>query len=528
MDETVILVDEKDKLLGYAPKVECHTGKGRHHRAFATLLFNSKGQVLLQKRKHKLFDGLWDLTAISHPLHLEEGSEGIKSSKGNKGRDETYQEASDRALFREMGISHVTVRKVGAFNYFARDGKNCENEYCAVLTGDFNGKFKASRDEVYEAKWVEFADFIRDIAKNPNNYTIWAREAVKIVEEIKGMIFWADVEKFKKSFALYSKGYFVKRKNLARRYPKLIQRYYLEAEDFMDGGKALRPYLLSVGYRVSQSQSQSKKRVVDLKKILPACLAVELAHNWLLVHDDIIDQSKTRRRKPTIHTRFAKDHGAHYGVSQAILAGDLLLLEAIKLMGADLLVDNWIETIFGEGLDVWYEHQRVNPDDIMQVVDLKTAKYSFVGPLLAGARLGSLKDKTRLKAIEFFGLYCGRMYQLVDDVLGVFGDEAKMGKSVLTDMQEGKNTLLIYRTKELASQQQRQRLDLLWGNESSGKSEVAEIREIIMESGAFALYEGEILKYREMAAAQIPKITNDALLRKIMIELVSYIEMRRS
>lgn len=536
MDETVILVDEKDKFLGYAPRVECHTGKGRRHRAFVTLLFNSKGQVLLQKRKHKLFDGLWDLTAISHPLHVVKGNKSLEGFKSNKGRDESYQEASDRALLKEMGTSHVTVRKVGAFNYFARDGKNCENEYCAVLIGDFNGKFKISKDEVYEAKWVQFEDFITDIAKNPKNYTVWAKEASTILVEARGVNFWADLEKFKKSFSPYLKNYFTKRKSFARNYPKLVQRYYLESEDFMEGGKGLRPYLVWLGYRLGESQivkvppggrAGKVKSESGKEKVLSVCLAVELVHNWFLIHDDIIDQSKTRRKKPTLHMRFAKDYGAYYGLSQAILTGDLLLLEAIKLLGDDVLVDNWIETIFGEGLDVWYEHEKANLDNIMQVIDLKTAKYSFVGPLLAGAKLGDLKDKAKLKALELFGLYCGRMYQLGDDVMGVFGDEAKMGKSVLTDMQEGKNTLLIYKTKELSSQKQRQRLDLLWGHESSGKREIAEIKQIIIESGAFAWYEEEILKHQEIILKQLPKITNNLLLVQIMRELVGSLVRRK-
>ena len=79
-EQQLLLVDEKDEFLGqYAPRSACHTGKGLHHRAFAVCLFNKSGQILLQKRKHKLWDNFWDVTAISHPLHLLD-------------RDESYQE----------------------------------------------------------------------------------------------------------------------------------------------------------------------------------------------------------------------------------------------------------------------------------------------------------------------------------------------------------------------------------------------------------------------------------------------------
>ena len=172
VEQTLILVGTRDNFLGYAFRGECHSGKGRRHRAFVTLLFDSQNRVTLQKRKHRLFDNLWDLTAISHPLHTDVG-------------DESYQQASDRALLKEMGVSHVPVRKVGAFNYFARDGKNCENEYCAVLIGRHDGKCSPNPEEVYESKKVNFDDFVADVSENPQKYTPWAVLAVKKLKKVK-------------------------------------------------------------------------------------------------------------------------------------------------------------------------------------------------------------------------------------------------------------------------------------------------------------------------------------------------------
>lgn len=535
MDQTLILVDEKDKFLGYAGREECHSGKGKRHRAFVTALFDKNGQILLQKRKHSLFGGLWDLTAISHPLHLE-GSKGIKSIGGNKGLgyDESYQEASDRAIKKEMGIAHVAVEKVGGFSYFAKQGKNCENEYCAVLMGEYNGKVKPSRDEVYEVRWVEFEKLIKEIEKNPKKYTVWAKESVAILQMARALNFKVDLEKFRRAYVAYSKSYFSKRQSAARKYPRLIQRYYLEAEDFAQGGKGLRPYLLSIGYRLSQNQA---KQNAEIRKIMPVCLAVELVHNFFLIHDDIIDQSTTRRGKLAMHSRFAKDNGAQYGLSQAILVGDLLLLEALDVVstseqvtGSQLatLVQSWIATIYGEGLDVDLSKRRASLEDILEVIDLKTAKYTFVGPLLTGAAIGKMKDIGRLKAIELFGISCGRMFQLRDDVLGVFAEERETGKSPLTDMREGKNTLLIYKTKELASQKMRQELDGLWGNEDATKANLVEVRKIIEASGALAWCEEEIERYGEFANKQIAKITKNAALAQILAELMGYLARRKS
>lgn len=176
MQPKIILVDKNDKVIGYSGLESGHQGSGKKHRAFVTLLFNDKGQVLLQKRKHRLFDGLWDFTAISHPLRIN-------------GKTESYQEASDRALKKEMGVKHVDVKKVGAFNYFAKDGKNCENEYCAVLVGKFDGKFQPNSKEVYEATRVKYRQFIEDIAKKPSKYTLWAQKAAKVIQSIKSSLF---------------------------------------------------------------------------------------------------------------------------------------------------------------------------------------------------------------------------------------------------------------------------------------------------------------------------------------------------
>lgn len=166
----LIIVDEEDIPTGqYEDKGECHFGTGIHHRAFVVLLENSKDEVLLQFRKHVRWDKFWDLTAISHVLHFAEG------------HDETYEEAVNRSLKDEMGISNVKIKKIGGFNYFAKYHAHCENEYCAVLVGKYNGEVSPNNDVIYEYRWMPKKDFIADVQKNPGKYTPWAIEAVKII-----------------------------------------------------------------------------------------------------------------------------------------------------------------------------------------------------------------------------------------------------------------------------------------------------------------------------------------------------------
>lgn len=525
MDSQLILVDEKDNKLGYGTLKDSHTGLGKRHRAFVTLLFNDNDQVLLQKRKHRLFDGLWDLTAISHPLRINR-------------KDETFQEASDRALKKEMGITGVQVVQVGAFNYFARDGKNCENEYCAVLTGDFSGSFKPNKDEVYEAKWVKFDEFISDTRKNSQKYTPWARKTVKILVNGKLLVvhgsnqnnFKSELAKFLKVFEPYQKKYFERKIKEVSNYPNLISRFYKDLADFSAGGKKLRAFLVYLGYKVGNVK-------VSPLRVMPICLAVELVHNFLLIHDDIIDQSDKRRGRPTIHKRYGKS-GSHYGISQAIVIGDLVCLEAIKLINESVdevglktrllekFIKTIIETVYGQALDVDYSQKRPNLDKILDVTNLKTARYSFVGPLTIGAILSGSGNGT-IDALSEFGMSLGTAFQLQDDILGVFGNEKTLGKSNLSDMREGKNTLLFYKTRELAGGIDSKKLEKIWGNQNSTKNDLKMIQEIITKTGSLKWCQHQMTKLAQNAKKSIPQITEDSHYRKVLLEIADFVINRQ-
>lgn len=179
--QTVLLCDETGKFTGeYIPKMVGHSGAGKRHLAITVLLENSKGEVLLQRRKHKIFDDIWDLTGATHPLHLQD-------------HDESFEEATERCLQREYSIpkNRVKLKNLGIFNYFAqyKDGlcENqqavfCENEHCALLVGEYNGLLKLNDKVGYGYKWMKKEDFLQDIKKNPTNYSPWAVEGVKLLD----------------------------------------------------------------------------------------------------------------------------------------------------------------------------------------------------------------------------------------------------------------------------------------------------------------------------------------------------------
>ena len=173
-DQIIIVCDNQGKPTGeYIPKEVGHTGDGKHHLAITVLIFNNKGQVLLQKRKHKRFDGLWDLTGATDLYHLEEG------------RDESFEDATLRCIKREYQISEIkNFKNLGGFNYFARWGDLCENEFCAMIVGEYSGEIRMDPSVGYEYKWVQKQEFLKDIEANPQNYTPWAIEGAKVRKEV--------------------------------------------------------------------------------------------------------------------------------------------------------------------------------------------------------------------------------------------------------------------------------------------------------------------------------------------------------
>lgn len=169
-DQIILACDAQGNFKEYIPKEVGHTGSGRRHLAITVFVYNSKSQILLQKRKHKVFDNIWENTSSTHQLHL-------------KDHDETDEEATLRALKREYAITEIELENLGGFNYFAQIGPLCENEHCKLLIGEYNGKIKFNPEVGYEIKWMDKIDFLKDIEKNPENYCPWTIKATKILEE---------------------------------------------------------------------------------------------------------------------------------------------------------------------------------------------------------------------------------------------------------------------------------------------------------------------------------------------------------
>ena len=160
-EEKVILVDKNDNQVGLMPKLEAHE-KGVLHRAFSIFIFNSKYELLLQKRASSKYHsgGLWTNTCCSHP---REGEETL--------------DAANRRLDEEMGIK-TSLRKVYDFIYKAElDNQLTEHEFDHVFYGVSDNDPILNKDEAEDFKWVDMETLNNDIIKNEDNYTVWFKIA---------------------------------------------------------------------------------------------------------------------------------------------------------------------------------------------------------------------------------------------------------------------------------------------------------------------------------------------------------------
>ncbi|MDO8638077.1 MAG: polyprenyl synthetase family protein [Candidatus Daviesbacteria bacterium] len=281
--------------------------------------------------------------------------------------------------------------------------------------------------------------------------------------------------------------------------PKLI---FLNQEfvKACEGGKRLRGALVKLGYEIARSSVVSRQSSDKLKEILKPAAAFEIFQTAILAHDDIIDLSPIRRGKSTI---FKALGGNHYGISQTICLGDIGFFLSQKLISESnfeeklknkalaSFADTFVKTGLGEMLDVEIPHLKkgVSEEDILTIFKLKTAKYTISGPMQLGAILGG-GDEKLLKNLEKFGEKLGIAFQIQDDILGIFGDEETLGKSVTSDIEEGKVTLLYLYALENGGKEE---LEGIYGSKvglshfakaSRDKEGLEKVRKIFKETGA--------------------------------------------
>jgi geranylgeranyl diphosphate synthase type II len=311
-------------------------------------------------------------------------------------------------------------------------------------------------------------------------------------------------------------------------------RYLIEA-----GGKRIRPYLVCLTYGAYGGS--------DEDNILQIACSWELLHTFMLIHDDIIDRDTVRHNKLNIAGKYQGKYkklidkdSEHYSLSAALLAGDLLLSSSYDIVNKSSFSDDikvavqaeLHAALFSEGggelLDVESVLYSIQSSDPISIAQYKTAAYSFQSPLVCGARVaGASEDEVR--KLDSIGLEVGVSFQLRDDILGVFGEEDKTGKSNRSDIYEKKRTLLVVEALKQLSATKANRLEELYGiNRPISSDEVEEVVDLIKESGATTIVETQITDRTKRAREIIDSLAVRDEFKAEIIKLIDKIEVRKS
>ncbi len=239
----------------------------------------------------------------------------------------------------------------------------------------------------------------------------------------------------------------------------------------------------------------------DYKKALPAALAVEVFHNFTLIHDDIMDEAPLRRGKKTVHEK--------WNLNTGILSGDAMLILAYQFFEsyepeifqelAKLFSKTALEVCDGQQLDVDFETRNdVTIDEYIEMIRLKTSVL-----VAAALKMGAIVSKTDAKNADLiydFGLNLGLAFQLQDDYLDTFGDPETFGKQIAGDIIENKKTYLYLQALKLADKRDQQKLQFFYNQKLEDNSlKISEVTRIFELYDIPILIKTEIESYTDKA-----------------------------
>jgi geranylgeranyl diphosphate synthase type I len=328
------------------------------------------------------------------------------------------------------------------------------------------------------------------------------------------------------------------------------------AESLVTGGKRFRARLAYWGWRAAITYgdpSVDAENHPQSDDVVSLATGLELFHSAALVHDDVIDNSDTRRGVVSAHRQFQETHeqrgfegdASTYGTSSAILLGDLLLAWAddqFLSVGISLDGDSRLayraelrtmrtDVTAGQFLDnhdasAW----RTLPDDsaverAQRVVIYKSAKYSVEAPIALGAIVAGAAPAL-LSALRAFALPLGFAFQMRDDLLGVFGDAAVTGKPAGDDLREGKRTVLLAIARRNADRSTVTILDELIGDATLDDDQVDMLRATLTTTGAVDAVEDLIERSRDRALRALDELRLDAAVDRELRGLVDAVTNR--
>lgn len=309
-------------------------------------------------------------------------------------------------------------------------------------------------------------------------------------------------------------------------------------EDFSKrGGKRLRPILMIQGYNLFKPENH---------EIIKTSISIEMIHNFLLVHDDVMDRDVLRRGGLTINKLYSNyfksrsNNGSdtHLGNATAITIGNIFFSLGNAIIGNSSFPEknkcnalNAISEIIthvgiGQCYDIMYSRKDdLTEKEILIMYNLKTAVYSFSGPLILGATLSGT-NKTRIKQIESFSKPLGLAFQIKDDLLDLYGTESMLGKPVGSDFREGKKTLLLITMLKLTTPKERKEILISIGNKKLNKRGINRLKEIGIESGAFDYCNSLSDRLINKATVVLRKSSYNKKGVDILLQIADYIQKR--
>ncbi len=283
------------------------------------------------------------------------------------------------------------------------------------------------------------------------------------------------------------------------------------------GGKRMRPLLVLLGYSLFRN---------DPEKIIRPAMAVEVFHNFTLMHDDIMDKAPLRRGEPTVHEKWNE--------TIAILSGDTMFVKAYELLedlDPKLLPSAFklfnkcaIQVCEGQQMDMDFEDRDdVSESEYLEMIRLKTAVLLGFS-LRLGALLAEADEKTQEQLYEL-GVAMGMAFQLMDDHLDTFGDET-FGKQIGGDIASNKKTFLLINALERSSDDHKRELEKWLSTEGQGEEKIKEVTRIYKAEGLEGLSSERIFQYGESARNLLNSLTGDDSVKALISGYIEKLNQR--
>ena len=492
LDE-VVLLDDAGRPIGRADRLTVHTDATPLHLAFSTYIFNARGEVLLTRRAlaKKTWPGVWTNSCCGHPKP-----------------GEALEDAARRRIREELGLNVGPLTPLlPDFRYRATDASGIvENEVCPVYAA-FVTDDEPTPDpgEVAEFTWVPWEALTGAVTATPQVYSPWSALQVPLIAAAHPDPVWAEALPSADADAAVRDVEALLAAEIDsldaewRRYAGDVGLDVLGADlprwlgDHLLGrGKRLRVTIAYWGYIAAGGTHGS----AGYRHLVRAAAALETLHLFGLVHDDVMDESDSRRGRPSAHIQAAEWHRLtrafgdrdHFGRNLAILLGDL----------AHTVADRLVEGLPRELRAVWYElsveliagqradltgsaagrRDRAHAEHVARV---KSGRYTITRPLQLGATAAGASAGVAATLMAC-GDHLGRAFALRDDYLGVWGDPEVTGKPAGDDLLEAKATVLLSLARERLRGPDAELFDRL-GTASFRRRDVAALAAAMRQAG---------------------------------------------